>query len=100
MILRHPSTCSCCGKLVSHQKPASIGTPPPQDLLEATRKAFAAGMGEWDLQALEWGAPRFRERLLQGPIGWGNCWMMILMALLPWCAVIRCPRSRSCSDAA
>lgn len=41
---------------------------PLQDLLEATRKAFAAGLGEWDLQALEWGHPEFKQRLLQvGP---------------------------------
>jgi hypothetical protein len=36
-----------------------------QDLLEASRKAFSAGMGEWDLQHLEWSHPEFKARLLQ-----------------------------------
>jgi len=39
------------------------------DLIEATRKSFAAGMGEWDLQAVEWGHPEFKQRLLKGPLG-------------------------------
>lgn len=36
-----------------------------QDLVEATRKSFAAGLGEWDLQAVESGHPEFKERLLK-----------------------------------
>ncbi len=45
--------------------------PCTQDLLEATRKTFAAGMGEWDLQALDWGNPEFKQRLLQvGRANW------------------------------
>ena len=36
-----------------------------QDLLAATRKSMAAGMGEWDLQSLDWGHPEFREHLLK-----------------------------------
>ena len=37
----------------------------PQDLLAATRKSMAAGMGEWDLQSLDWGHPEFRQHLLK-----------------------------------
>ena len=36
-----------------------------KDLLAASKKSVAAYMGEWDLQALEWGHPKFRQRLLQ-----------------------------------
>ena len=36
-----------------------------QDLLAATRKSMAAGMGEWDLQSLDWGHSEFREHLLK-----------------------------------
>lgn len=35
------------------------------DLLEATRKSFSAGLGDWDLQAVEWGHGDFKHRLLQ-----------------------------------
>ncbi|GAX83733.1 hypothetical protein CEUSTIGMA_g11158.t1 [Chlamydomonas eustigma] len=40
-----------------------------QDLLEATRKSMSAGMGEWDLQSVEWSHDEFREHLLKGPLG-------------------------------
>ena len=33
--------------------------------MEATRKSFAAGLGEWDLQAVEWGHPQFKQKLLK-----------------------------------
>jgi hypothetical protein len=36
-----------------------------QDLLEATRKSFASGLGDWDLQAQEWRHPHFKEQLLK-----------------------------------
>jgi hypothetical protein len=36
-----------------------------KDLLAASKKSVAAYMGEWDLQALEWGHPKFRQHLLQ-----------------------------------
>jgi hypothetical protein len=34
-------------------------------LLDATRKTFAAGMGEWDLQELQSGNPAIQQSLLQ-----------------------------------
>lgn len=40
-----------------------------QDLYEATKKAAAAGMGEHDLQPLDWGSSHFKERLMRGPLG-------------------------------
>lgn len=36
-----------------------------QDLIDATRKSFAAGLGEWDLQTVEWGHPDFKQQLLK-----------------------------------
>eukprot|EP00798_Chlamydomonas_sp_ICE-L_P008714 gene8714-33694_t len=60
------------------QKPALSGPGGPggrgdkstvfHDLLEATRKSYAAGMGDMDLQQLEWQHPEFKKRLLKGPL--------------------------------
>jgi hypothetical protein len=36
-----------------------------KDLLEATRKSMSAGMGEWDLQGLEWSHDEFKQHLLK-----------------------------------
>jgi hypothetical protein len=40
-----------------------------QDLEEASKKAIAAGMGDWDLQPLEQQSAGIRSRVFKGPLG-------------------------------
>jgi hypothetical protein len=45
-----------------------------KDLMAATRKSVASGMGEWDLQALDMGGPEFQQNLLRvgARLSWGG----------------------------
>lgn len=65
------------GGAVAEDEGASVASAPMssragealEELERAAEKAFAAGMGDWHLQPRRDSAPRFRERMLLGPLG-------------------------------
>lgn len=51
------------------KQPAQVAMTMMQELAGATEKAFASGMGDWDLQPPEPGSYGYRSGILRGPLG-------------------------------